>query len=41
MNSSVEEEWIIESRYPIKDLPKDEDNKTRFIKNLVFITFFF
>lgn len=36
MNSSVEEEWIIESRYPIKDLPKDEDNKTRFIKNLVF-----
>ena len=35
-NSNVTEEWIIESLYPINELPKDNEDKTKFIKNLVF-----
>lgn len=36
INSSVEEEWIIESLFPIKNLITDEENKPKFIKNVVF-----
>ena len=36
IDSSVEEEWIIESLFPIKNLITDEENKPKFIKNVVF-----
>ena len=36
IDGNVKEEWIVESLFPIAELPKDSENKTKFIKNLVF-----